>query len=71
MNFPEHDNGHCTKCGSEDMMLAEDQTQYSPCEFVGVWQRRYTDIQASDEDGAVRFFCRDCGASHAVPKELV
>ena len=70
MTYPTPIDGRCTACGSESMTLAEDQTVYSPCEFDGTWTRRFSDVQASEMDDAVRFFCADCGEPHAVPEEL-
>ena len=62
--------GRCSKCGSSDLMLAEDKIEYSPCEFVGKFQRKFSAMKSPAADDAVRFFCRDCGERHAVPEEL-
>ena len=72
--FPTTDNGACTCCGSGNMILAEDYTAYSPCTFdadTGKFERNYTgEHEPSGQEDAVRFFCTDCGARHAVPEEL-
>ena len=73
MKYPETINGTCSNCGGRDMVLAEDFTTYSPCEWSAEWGwgTMYTsDRESSGADEAVRFFCTNCGTQHAVPEEL-
>lgn len=70
---PQAINGKCSNCGSADLMLAQDFTDYSPCTWdadSGQWEKSYTDMQASEAHDAVRFFCTECGTQHAVPADL-
>lgn len=69
---PIAENGLCTNCGSSDMTLAEDKTDYSPCEWKdGEWVRSYTHEQYDNSVTAVRFFCASCGTPHTVPEKFV
>lgn len=64
-------DGKCAKCGSPDMLLAEDFTRYSTCEVEdGKWVASAGNDEPSAADDAVRFFCPGCGAGHEVPEEL-
>ena len=66
-------NGNCANCGASDFILAEDRTDYSPCEYdedAGTFFATHTDTQNSGAEDSVRFFCTSCGAQHEVPKEL-
>ena len=62
----------CSTCGGNSLTLAEDYTDYSPCECGsnGKWFRVYVHSQTDKSENAVRFFCADCGTPHKVPKEL-
>ena len=72
MTLPTLKDGRCTNCNSRDMVLAEDQTLYSPCEYNGqTWSRIYTDMQSSEAENAVRFYCAICLTNHAIPEELL
>ena len=62
-------------CGCKDLMLAKDQTEYTPItkEDGGGWDYRgsYTeDLDSGDSMGDVRLFCTACGQYFNVPKEL-
>jgi len=66
-------DGKCPVCGSPELMLARDKTEYSPCEwdseqrkFVG----RYSHMEESEAPDAVRFYCTNCGEYMEVPEEL-
>lgn len=68
------DNGICP-CGCKDLMLAKDQTEYTPVtkEDDGGWDRRgsYTEEACTDRpDGDVRLFCTACGQYFNLPEEL-
>lgn len=66
--------GACAKCGSPDMKLAQDSTDYTNYWFVdGAWRRGKThteDMDSGDPLGNVRFFCNRCGEYHEVPEDL-
>lgn len=68
-------DGTCGKCGSPDMMLATDQTQYTAFEYVdGDWMDGGTSYEALDNDdpeGNVRLFCTKCHEYHEVPAALL
>lgn len=71
MTLPKTVDGACSKCGSYNMILAEDSTHYSNCTFGG---GKWTSWPGSDEpsgaDNAIRFYCGECGEYHEVPEEL-
>lgn len=73
MNLHDLNNGKCSNCGSDSLTLAEDYTDYSPCECGpdGKWFKVYTNAQTDESENAVRFFCADCGTPHKVPEELM
>ena len=65
--LPAATDGKCSKCGSPDMLLAEDRTFYSTVEFEGgEWVEGCVTEEASSAEDAVRFFCTACGAYHAM-----
>lgn len=71
MKHPYTINGCCSNCGDPDLMLAEDHTVYTSCEWEdGKWVKHYSDTQAFDAPEAVRFFCTSCGTQHNIPEEL-
>lgn len=66
------DNGVCP-CGSKDLMLAKDQTEYTPVSKDGEWEQStaYTeDMDSEDPLGNVRLFCTACNQYFNVPEEL-
>lgn len=69
--LPKLVNNLCSKCGSNEMMLAQDYIEYSPCEFEnGQWTATYSHEEESLAENAVRFYCARCGQPHVVPEEL-
>lgn len=73
MTNPVTVNGKCSNCGSTSLTLAQDLTEYMPCEYDEVaqrWNTTYSDLQNSSAEDAVRFFCSDCGTQHQVPEDL-
>lgn len=70
---PTATDGKCTNCGSADLILAEDFTDYSPCEWNAAtqrWAKTHTTTQTFGLEDSVRFFCTECGTQHAAPEEL-
>ena len=68
------DNGVCP-CGCKDLMLAKDQTEYTPVtkEDDGDWDCRASyaeDLDSGDPIGSLRLFCTACGQYFNLPKEL-
>lgn len=66
-------DGRCTNCGTRDFTLAQDNTEYSPCEWdadSATFSTTYGHTEASCADDAVRFFCAACGAQHMPPEGL-
>lgn len=66
------DNGACP-CGCKDLMLAKDQTEYTPVSKANEWERGVShaeDMDSGDPVGDVRLFCTACGQYFNVPKEL-
>ena len=72
--LPAPSSAHCPSCDSMgSMLLVEDQSKYTPLEFVdGHWvhaegpQR----VEPMDSDEAVRMFCVCCGEYFEVPEGL-
>ena len=63
----------CSQCGGSDMRLAQDRTAYSKASFdveTGKWVTEFMEVQDTDAEDSVRFFCTDCGTGHEVPEEL-
>ena len=61
-------------CGSKDLMLAKDQTEYTPVTKDTEWEygASYTEQMNSDDPiGNVRLFCTDCGQYFNVPDEVL
>ena len=67
------EDGRCTNCGVSDFILAEDHTEYSPCEFdreAKTFSTTYGHTQESEAENAVRFYCANCGTPHMRPDGL-
>lgn len=65
-------DGACS-CGSKDLMLAKDQTEYTPVSKNSEWEHGASYAEClSNEDplGNVRLFCTACGQYFNVPEEL-
>lgn len=64
-------DGLC-QCGCDNLMLAEDFTQYSPLKLQdGTWKRLYTsDMELSGSLEPTRIYCPECGAEYELPEEL-
>ena len=67
-------NGVCP-CGSKDLMLAKDQTEYTPVakEDDGGWEHKVShteDLDSGDPMGSLRLFCTACGQYFNLPEEL-
>lgn len=64
-------DGQC-ECGCEELLLAEDFTQYSPLKLEdGEWERKY--ISGMEPSGIlepIRIYCPECGAEYELPEEL-
>lgn len=66
------ESGQCS-CGCKDLMLAIDQTEYTPVTKDGGWQLGASSTEQADSGdpmGNVRFFCTGCGTYFVVPEEL-
>jgi len=69
---PLPDNGACT-CGSKDLLLARDQTEYTSVRKDGEWELGVSSTEqmdTADPMGNVRLFCPACGEYFFVPEEL-
>lgn len=69
------DNGVCP-CGCGDLLLAKDQTEYTPVikEDDGGWEYKTghtEDLDSGDPIGSLRLFCTACGQYFNVPEELM
>lgn len=65
-------NGVCP-CGCKDLMLAKDQTEYTPVSKANEWEygaAHAEDMDSGDPLGNVRLFCTACGQYFNVPDEL-
>ena len=65
-------DGACP-CGSKDLMLAKDQTEYTPVTKDTEWEYGASYAEQMDSDdpvGNVRLFCTACGQYFNVPEEL-
>ena len=66
-------DGTCP-CGCKDLMLARDQTEYTPMtKEDGAWDHAAAYAEETDNDdpmGSVRLFCAACGQYFNVPEEL-
>jgi hypothetical protein len=72
---PLSDTNCCATCGSANLTLAVDRTEYTPVLFEnGAWslddQASNTEIINGDPDPSVRLFCPECGEYHFVPDAL-
>ena len=66
------DNGVCP-CGCKDLMLAKDQTEYTPVTRGSEWElgaAHTEDLDSGDPLGSLRLFCTACGQYFNVPEEL-
>ena len=68
------DNGVCP-CGRKDLMLAKDQTEYTPVtkEGDGGWEHKVShteDLDSGGPIGSLRLFCTACGQYFNVPEDL-
>ena len=60
-------------CGSKDLMLAKDQTEYTPVTKDTEWEygASYAEqIDSDDPMGNIRLFCTACSQYFNVPEEL-
>lgn len=65
-------DGACP-CGCKELMLARDQTEYTPVTKDSEWKLGACNTEQTENDdpmGNVRLFCTDCGQSFNVPEEL-
>lgn len=65
-------NGICP-CGCKDLMLAKDQTEYTPVSKADEWEfatAHTEDMDSGDPLGDVRLFCTACGQYFNVPEDL-
>ena len=65
-------DGACP-CGCKDLMLARDQTEYTPVSKEGEWEYGASYAEQTENDdplGTVRLFCTECSQYFYVPKEL-
>ena len=65
-------DGACP-CGCKDLLLARDQTEYTPVSKEGEWEygAGYAEQTENDDPlGTVRLFCTVCGQYFNVPEEL-
>lgn len=66
-------DGKC-ECGGASFTLAQDSTTYTPGHFFlggRVYSGGYRpDVQPSDAEGSLRFFCAQCGEQYQVPEKL-
>ena len=66
-------DGTCP-CGCKDLMLARDQTEYTPVSKNGAWEygASYTEqIDSDDPMGNIRLFCTACSQYFNVPDEVL
>lgn len=66
------DNGTCP-CGCKDLMLAKDQTEYTPVSKADKWEQGTAHdegLDSGDPVGSVRLFCTACGQYFNVPEDL-
>lgn len=66
-------NGVC-QCGCKELMLAKDQTEFTPVHKDSEWGHAgsYTEqLDEVDPMGSVRLFCTACGQYFNVPQELL
>ena len=67
------DNGVCP-CGCKDLMLAKDQTEYTPVTRGSEWEleaAHIEDMDSGDPLGSQRLFCTACGQYFNVPEGLM
>ena len=60
-------------CGSHDLMLAKDQTEYTSVSKDGEWIFGAPGTERTENDdpmGNVRLFCTECSQYFYVPEEL-
>ena len=65
-------DGACP-CGSKDLMLAKDQTEYTPVTKNGAWEHGACSTEQMNSDdpmGNARLFCTACGQYFNVLEEL-
>ncbi len=64
----------CATCGSANLTLAVDRTEYTPVLFEnGAWVEEAPTTEIIDGDPvnpSVRLFCPECGEYHTVPEAL-
>lgn len=63
----------CATCGSEDLLLCVDRTEYTPVKFQdGAWKidSHATHTEITQGDQSVRLLCPNCGEYHNVPRAL-
>ena len=66
-------DGACP-CGCKELMLAKDQTEYTPVSKNGAWDcgASYAEQMDSDDPlGNARLFCTACGQYFNVPDEVL
>ena len=66
------DNGICP-CGCKDLMLAKDQTEYTPVTRGSEWELEAAhteDLDSGDPLGSQRLFCTACGQYFKIPEDL-
>lgn len=66
-------DGACP-CGCKDLMLAKDQTEYTPVSKGDEWEYGAGNVEQMDSDdpmGNVRLFCTACGQYFNVPDEVL
>lgn len=71
-HIPLPPSGVCP-CGSEDLVLAKDQTKYTLVTKGTKWEFGAScaeQMESSDPMGDVRLFCATCGQYFNVPEEL-
>lgn len=65
-------DGTCP-CGHKNLVLAKDQTEYTPVSKGSEWEHgtaHTEDMDSGDPLGDVRLFCTACGQYFNVPEEL-
>ena len=65
-------NGICP-CGCKDLMLAKDQTEYTPVTRGSEWElgaAHAEDLDSGDPLGSQRLFCTACGQYFKLPEDL-
>lgn len=71
--IPLKDGKFCAECGSADLLLAVDHTEFSTLKVndkTGTLEATYSHQEPSEDDCSVRLFCNSCGRYHEVPDTL-